>query len=80
MIKLTIHAAERKARYGMAQRWIDAAVMAPDWTTADPVQPGVTWSFKAVIERGERILRVVHRPDGTEILVLTAFFDRGAKR
>ena len=27
-----------------------------------------------------RVLRVAHPPDGTDILVLTAFFDRGARK
>ncbi len=45
----------------------------------DPRHPGVELSFKAIPERGGRILRVAHRPDGADVIVLTAFFDRGVK-
>jgi hypothetical protein len=78
-IKLTIHAKERQSAYGLAQAWIEAAVLSPDWTSADPQRPGVTRSFKRIAERGGRVLRVAHRPDGADVLVVTAFFDRGAK-
>ena len=80
MIKLTIHAGRRMRQYGIERAWVLAAVASPDWTAPDPRQPGVTRAFKAVPERAGRILRVAHRPDGTDVLVLSAHFDRGAKR
>ncbi len=78
-IRLTTHAKERQADSSLELAWIEAAVLRPDWTIADPRRPGVTRSFKRIAERGGRILRVAHRPDGAGVLVLTAFFDRGAK-
>lgn len=80
MIKLTIHAAERMQTYGIAWAWVVAAVTAPEWSSPDPRHVGVTRSFRAVPERDGRILRVAHRPDGADVLVLSAHFDRGAKR
>ena len=79
MVKLTIHAAQRMKQYGLALSCIEAAVAAPDWTVPDPRQTGVTRSYKAIPERGGRVIRVAHRPDGADVLVLSAFFDKGAK-
>lgn len=79
MIKLTVHAKERQAKYGLAQAWIETAVLQPDWTAPDPGHPDVTRSFKAIAARGGKVLRVAHRADGADVLVLSAFFDRGAK-
>ena len=58
--------------------WIEATVVVPDRTTADPDDSTLTRSYKAIPEAGNRMLRVVHRPDGTDILVTTGHFDRGA--
>jgi hypothetical protein len=78
-IRLTTHAKERQADSNLLLAWIEAAVLQPDWTVPDPRRPGVTRSFKRIIGRDGRVLRVAHRPDGADVLVLTAFFDRGAK-
>ena len=32
------------------------------------------------IEYGARVLRVVHRPEGDDIVIITVHFDRGARR
>jgi hypothetical protein len=60
--------------------FIEATVTNPDWTMPDPSRPGVTRSFRAIPEFGNRVLRVAHRPENTDVFVLTAFWDRGAKR
>lgn len=78
MIKLTVHARQRMALYNIAFELIEATVTAPDWIAPDR-RPGITRSFKMVPERGGRVLRVAHRPDGQDLLVLSAHFDRGAK-
>lgn len=79
MIKLTAHARWRMRQYGIEWAWVLAAIASPDWTAPDPRQPGVTRAFKAVPERGGKVLRVAYRPDGADLLVLSAHFDRGAK-
>jgi hypothetical protein len=79
MIRLTIHAARREREYNLDRSWIEAAVIAPDWTAPDPREAGITRALKAIPERGGRVLRVAHRLDGPDVLVLSAFFDRGAK-
>ncbi len=80
MIRLSLHAREWIERRSLSLRWIEAAVWHPDRTAPDPHSPGLTRSFKAIPEADGRVLRVVHRPDGNDVLVVTAHFDRGAKR
>jgi hypothetical protein len=65
-------------RRSLPLSWVAAAVNSPDRTTSDPDDPALTRSYKAISEAGNRILRVVHRPEGADILVITAHFDRGA--
>ena len=79
MIKLTTHATERVENGEVALAWIILAVEQPDWTRPDAIRPGVTQSFRSIGAYGGRILRVAHRPAGADLLVITAFFDRGAK-
>ena len=79
MIRLTQHAMARIDNGEVARAWIDATIAQPDWTRPDPCRAGVTLSFRAIREFGGRELRVAHRPDGADVLVITAFFDRGAK-
>jgi hypothetical protein len=79
MIKLTVHAQLRVQSGEVRLAWIEAALDRPGWTRPDPRRPGVTLSFRAIPEFAGRVLRVAHRPDGADVLVITAFFDRGAK-
>jgi hypothetical protein len=66
-------------QYDLFLSWVEATVVARDWTAPDPREQGVTRSFKAIPERGARVMRVAHRLDGADVLVLSAFFDKGAK-
>jgi hypothetical protein len=79
MIRLSVHTEKRVIERKISPAWIDATVLTPDWTTADP-DPALIRSYKSIPELGGRVLRVVHRPDGADILVVTAFLDRSAKR
>lgn len=80
MIRLSHHMREQLAlRPELRQEWIEAAIATPDWTLAD-ADPTLTRSDKAIVAFGGRVLRVVHRPVGTDVLVVTAHFDRGARR
>jgi Domain of unknown function (DUF4258) len=80
MIRLTKHAQEAIIKRDIAALWIEAAVNTPDSVEADPRHPDRLRSYKAIPELGGRILRVVHRLDGNDIIVITAHLDRGAKR
>ncbi|HET9018296.1 MAG TPA: DUF4258 domain-containing protein [Acetobacteraceae bacterium] len=79
MIRLTVHVQRRIVERRIALAWIESAVSAPDWTSPDP-DPALSRSFKTIPDAGGRVLRVVHRPDGPDILIVTAHFDRGARR
>jgi Domain of unknown function (DUF4258) len=79
MLRLTKHAEEAVEKRELAVAWIERTVAAPDFTHVDPQDPMLTRSFKAIDEAGGRILRVVHRPEGADILVVTVHFDRDAK-
>jgi hypothetical protein len=78
-IILSVHAAEAMASRGIDLAWVEATIVAPDWTQPDSRQ-GLTRSFKAIAAFGGRLLRVVHRPADDGVMVITTFFDRGAKR
>jgi len=79
MIRLTKHAEEAIEKRNLDLEWIERAITAPEFTDIDPNDPALTRSFKAIAAAGGPILRVVHWPQGDDILVVTAHFDRDAK-
>jgi len=79
MIRLTKHAAESIETRSLSFEWIERTLAAPDFTRPDPRDRTLTRSFKAIAEAGGRVLRVVHRPEGNDIVIATVHFDRGAK-
>ena len=79
MIRLTRHAQESIDKRQISVDWIDRTIAAPDFTAPDPHDPSLTRSYKAIDEVGGRILRVVHRPEGDDIVIVTVHFDRDAK-
>jgi hypothetical protein len=79
MIRVTKHAREAVHVRNISLAWIEATVSSPDFAVTDPRHPERTRSYKAIAEFGGRVLRVVHRPDGDDIVVITVHFDRGAR-
>ena len=79
MIRLTAHVALRIAERRLALAWIEATLAAPDWTAPDR-DPALMRAFRSIPDYGGRVLRVVHRREGADIFVVTAHFDRGARR
>ena len=77
-IRYTAHAVRQVVLRDIDVRWVEEALTSPDWTAPDP-NPVLTRSFKAIGGFSGRVLRVVHRRSGDDILVVTAHFDRGAK-
>jgi len=80
VIRLTTHAWERVATGEVALEWIERTVLSPEFERTDVRRPTTTLSFRAIPEFGNRTLRVAHRPEKDDVLVITAFFDRGARR
>jgi len=77
---LSRHAGANVARDSLDPAWIEATITAPAYQDKDPGDPTLRRAWRRIPERGGRALRVVYRPDGADIVVVTAFFDRGARR
>jgi hypothetical protein len=80
MIRLTKHAEEAIGVRSIAFNWIEETVSLPDFVKVDPHHRNRTRPYKAIAECGGRVLRVVHRAEGDDIVIITAHFDRGARR
>jgi hypothetical protein len=80
VIRFTPYARARMALRNLQDQWIVRTVNAPDWSQPDPLRPGRTRSFRSITEAGGRVLRVAHQADGPDIMVITAHFDRNAKK
>ena len=80
MIRLTKHATEAMEVRNIPFEWVERTLRFPDWTVLDPRQAGLTRAFKAIPEFDGRYLRVVFRPEGADIVVITVHPDRSAKR
>jgi hypothetical protein len=80
MILFSRHAQEKLAdRPEIRSEWISETIAWPDWTQPDP-DPSLLRSFKTIPAFGGRVLRVVSRQNGADVIVVTAYFDRGARR
>jgi hypothetical protein len=79
MIKLTVHAEDMIEDRKIEFSWIVDTIAQPAVRVPDPKDPTLTRSYGKISAAGGRTLRVVHRPDGADVLVISAFFDRGMK-
>jgi hypothetical protein len=79
MIILTKHAQEAIDKRSLVLDWIERTVATPDFTHPDPNDRTLHRSFKAIDDAAGRLLGVVHRPEGNDILIVTVHFDRDAK-
>jgi hypothetical protein len=79
VIKLSNHTVREMNGRGITRAFIESALESPDRVTADRTDPALSRSFKSIAAFGGRLLRVVHRPEGDDIFVVTAHWDRGAK-
>lgn len=76
----TNHAETVIRERSLDKRWVERAVWEPDWQAADVKDTLVIRLYKQVPENGDRILRVVCVVTPEEIRILSAYFDRGARR
>jgi hypothetical protein len=79
MIRLTKHAVEAIRARNIAIEWVEATLQRPDWVETDPRHDDRMRAYKAIAELGGRILRVVFRRDGSDMIVITAYPDRDAR-
>ncbi len=80
MLILTMHAQQKVARFRLDLAWIEATIASPQHIDGDPDDATLVHAWRRIPERDGRALRVVFRSAGTDIVVVTAFFDRGARR
>jgi len=74
------HARTAMRERALEKAWLEAAVFEPDWRLPDPVDADVERRFKPVPERDGRVMRVAVVETDDEIRIITAFFDRRARK
>ena len=79
-LQFTRHAQDVIVERSLNHSWIEKTVRSPEWSIPDPHRPGVEWRFHTISEFGGRTLRVVCIENAEEIRILTAFFDRDARK
>jgi hypothetical protein len=79
-VRFTAHALKRLEDRAIEPDWAEAAIREPDWTESDPSDPEITRFFRVGLAGDNRILRVAGRLEEKVVVVVTAFFDRGARR
>ncbi len=77
---LTYHAGLKIRQRHLDLQWIERTARHPEWTQADPYQPEVERRFRSIEEFGGRVLRVACVETVDTIRVISAVFDRGARR
>lgn len=80
MLFYSAHADAVIAARKIEKIWVETTLAAPDWIEPDSADLTVSRAFKQIEDFGNRVLRVAYRPIGADILVITVFFDRGARR
>jgi uncharacterized DUF497 family protein len=80
VVTLTEHARVRLQDRGIDPKWIEETVLNPDWTEVDPGDPTVERRFRAIPQFGRRVLRVACVETNSNIRVISAMFDRNARR
>lgn len=76
-ITFSAHALDMLAERGIDRTWAERTIAAPDFIEPDPTHADRTRAYRAVPERGGRVLRVVYTRDGDEVRIITLFLDRG---
>ena len=79
-IILSVHAKQVLAERNIELGWLEAALSEPERSMPDPDDASAERRFRAIPERGGRILRVVCREGRDTIYIVTVFFDRRARR
>ena len=77
---LTKHAEHMIRERGIARDWIGRTLLHPQWTEPDRHDRALRHALSAIAERGRKFLRVVYDPASKPRRVITAFFDRRARR
>ncbi len=65
---------------GIGLEWVMRTVDQPDSMEADPKDAAVVRNYKAIGERGGRVLRAVCKVEAGSMVVITACLDRSKRR
>jgi hypothetical protein len=74
--ELTAHAATVIAERQIDIAWVSRTLEKPERTETDRDDPSLTHALARIVERDDRILRVVYNPSVNPLRVVTAYFDR----
>jgi hypothetical protein len=77
---LTRHARDRMRRDGITEAFIERIITQPEHATPDPDDPALSLAWRRIPELGGRFVRVVYYSNGTDLVIVTTFPDRGAPR
>ena len=77
-IMLSKHAQDMIDERKIVREWIEQVLENPLFEEPDLHHPGAIRAYAPIAAFGNRILRVVYYDTGTEIRVITLFFDRRA--
>ena len=80
LLRFTAHAERVMVQRDLDRSWIEAAIREPDWRDRDPRDVSVSRFFKQIPEREGRVLRVPCVETESEIRILSAYLDRGARQ
>lgn len=79
-ITFTHHALSMLAERQIEAEWVIRAIEGPESVEPDPLRPKAFRAFRAMPERGGRVLRVVYVREDEDHRVITAFFDRSRRK
>ncbi len=67
-------------RDGIIEAWIERIIAQPEHTMPDPDDPALTLAWRRIPELGGRFVRVVYYSNGTDLVIVTTFPERGPPR
>ena len=79
-IRFTLHAQSKLFERRISAEWAETVARYPQWVEPEPRDTQAERRFGSIPAFGDRILRVVCVETETTIRIITATFDRGARR
>lgn len=78
--RLTRHATDMLEKREIAVAWVERVLREPERTETDSADPTLEHHLGRIADFDNRVLRVIVRPSGGYLLVVTAYFDRRSTR
>jgi hypothetical protein len=76
----SLHAETVLRERRLEHSWVERTIGDPEWSEPDPSSGGAERRYRSVPERDGRYLRVICVETDTEIRIISAFLDRGARK